>query len=201
MALSAVGSALVHINRNVIVKFAYEEKVDYLIFIDTDMMWSSKHIEKLVESGKDVISGLYTTRNLPQRYCVYDDNGNNRCKFIEEVPDVPFRCFAVGAGFLLLTQKVIRKMWDDKWKEGYPFDLMSHGLAYGKANVESMCLGEDISFSRRVHRQNFEIWCDPSVRIGHVAEVVRGKVEDEMIFKKRDNTMSQMFKRHNNEEV
>jgi len=179
LALSTAESSQIHINRNIIWKSAYDHKVDYLLYIDTDMMWRPDHITRLIESGKDIIGGLCTTRKKPPefKYCVYENDGNGRCHPVSEVPNFPFKCWAIGTGFLLITQKVIKKMWDDRWKEGYPFDLMPHGLAYGKANIESMYLGEDISFCRRVHRQEIDIWCDPSVLPGHVGELVFGKDE------------------------
>ena len=177
IALSVSEGGQVHINRNVIIKSAYENKADYLMFIDTDMMWLPEYIEKLVRSNKDVIGGLCTTRRRPQKVCVYENDGNGRCRPMQDVPNVPFRCWAIGTGFLLLSSAVVRRVWNEKARIGYPFDPIPHNLPYAKANIDSAYLGEDISFCQRLRRLEIDIWCDPSVKPGHVGELVYGKEE------------------------
>lgn len=179
LALTTSEGGQVHINRNVIFKEAYKLKVPYLLFIDTDMMWLPEHIDKLVRFDKDVVGGLCTTRRRPQKPCVYENDGNGRARPITTVPDTPFRCWAIGTGFLLLRREVIARVWDLKARDGYPFDPMPHGLPYAKANIESAYLGEDISFCARLRKQGFEIWCHPDVRPGHVGEIVLGVAEKE----------------------
>ena len=179
IALATSEGGQVHINRNVIFKQAYDLKVPYLLFIDTDMMWLPEHIDKMVKFDKDVVSGLCTTRRRPQKYCVYMSDGNGRCRPISNPPTVPFKCFATGAGFLLLKRSVIAKMWEHKAKYGYPFDPVPHGLVASKSSIESAYLGEDISFSSRLRKAGFDIWCHPDVLPGHVGEIVLGKEENE----------------------
>ena len=186
VALATAESSQVHINRNIIVRTAYEQKADYLIFIDSDMVWLTTYIEKLIKSGKDVIGGLCTTRKVRKTkdgspytpLCVYESDGAGRCRPIAEIPKVPFRCFAIGAGFLLLTKSIVRRLWDDRYKNGYPFDLIAHGLSSDKMTVESIYLGEDISFSWRLRKMGVDIWCEPSVRPGHVGESVYGVTDE-----------------------
>ena len=179
IALGTAEGGQVHVNRNVIVKIAYDQKVDYLLFIDTDMMWLPEHIDKLVKSGKDVIGGLCTTRKPPKKFCVYENDGNGRCKPITEVPNVPFRCWAIGTGFLLLSKSVVTRVWDERYKQGYPFDMIPHGLSNNKSSTESSFLGEDISFSWRLRKLGIDIWCDPSVRVGHEGRIVYGEPDKE----------------------
>jgi len=178
IALGTAEGGQIHINRNVIFKTAYDEKVDYLLYIDTDMMWLPEHIEEMVKFDKDVVGGLCTTRKRPQKYCVYESDGKGRCHPITEAPKVPFKCFAIGSGFLLLKRSVITRMWEHKAKYGYPFDPVPHGLLSSKSNIESDFLGEDISFSARLRKAGFDIWCHPNVKPGHVGEIVMGVAED-----------------------
>lgn len=178
IALATAESAQIQVNRNRIIEIAYDNKVDYLLFIDTDMMWLPAHIVKLVESGKEIIGGLCTNRKPNKAFCVYESDGTGLCRSIKQVPEVPFRTFAIGAAFLLLRKRVFRKMWDDRWREGFPFDLIPHGKG-SRANVASIYSGEDISFCQRARKQKFDIWCDPSVRPGHVGQRVYGAPEPE----------------------
>ena len=176
----------VHVNRNVIFKYAYDYKVPYLLFIDTDMAWLPEHVEKLVAFNKDVVTGLCTTRKKSPvsgkyHYCVYDSDGMGRCTPISRVPDVPFRCFGTGAGFLLIRRAVIVRLWDEKTKHGYPFDMIPHRLSADKSQVQSSYLGEDISFCARLRKLGIDIWCHPDVRPGHVGELVAGAPEKEVV--------------------
>jgi len=179
MGLSVAESAQIFLNRNIIVSHAVEHKVDYLIFVDTDMMWIPAHIEKLIDSNKDVIGGLCTTRKPPFRNCVYESDDGGGVRSIKETPMVPFRCFAIGSGFLLLRKSVITRIWDERYKHGYPFDPIVHNTSYEKSNTLTSFFGEDISFSARLRKMNIDIWCHPDVRVGHMGSLFCGVKEDE----------------------
>ena len=181
--LATVESSQVHVNRNGLWRIAYDTKVPYLLFIDTDMLWKPQHIERLVEFDKDVVSGLCTTRKQAPsgryHYCVYETDGTGRCRPMGSTPKVPFRCWAVGAGFMLIRRSVIVRMWEEKVKHGYPFDLMPHGLSPDKSHIESAFLGEDISFCARLRKLGIDIWCHPDVKPKHIGEVIIGAVDEE----------------------
>jgi hypothetical protein len=179
MGISTSESAQIHLNRNNIISEAYNHKADYLIFIDTDMMWESKHIEKLINFNKDVVGGICTTRKKPFAYCVYDSDGKGGIQSIKRIPKVPFRCFAIGTGFLLLRKSVITRLWDERAKHGYPFDPIPHGMTPSQTKVLTSVFGEDISFCCRLRKLGIDIWCEPSVRPGHVGSSLYGVGDDE----------------------
>lgn len=181
--LATAESSQVHINRNNIWHIAYDARTPYLLYIDTDMVWKPSNIERLVESGKDVISGLCTTRkhapNGKYHYCVYENDGAGLNRPMLSTPKVPFRCWATGAAFMLIRRPIIARMWDEKVKHGYPFDLMPHGLSPDKSHIESAYLGEDISFCARLRKLGIDIWCDPDVKPKHIGEALIGAADDE----------------------
>jgi hypothetical protein len=179
MALSISESAQIYLNRNIIMSKAYEHKVDYLVFIDTDMMWVPDYIERLINFNKDVVGGICTTRKKPFAYCVYDSDGKGSIKPIERIPKVPFRCFAIGTGFLLLKKSVITRLWDERAKHGYPFDPISHGMTPSQTKAQTSFFGEDISLCCRLRKMNIDIWCEPSVKPGHVGSSLYGVKDDE----------------------
>jgi len=175
-----VESAQVHMNRNIIFSSAYKNNADYLLFIDTDMMWLPSHIEKLIDFDKDVVGGLCTTRKTPLINCVYENNGRGLCKAIKDVPKVPFKCFAIGTGFLLIRKRIIRMMWEQRHKHGYPFDPIAHGLTEQETgHTKTGYRGTDISFCQRLRKVGVDIWCMPSVKPGHVGEMTFGRAEEE----------------------
>lgn len=182
--LATTESSQVHVNRNTIWHIAYDAKVPYLLYIDSDMIWKPKDVERLLKSSEDkeVISGLCTTRKQSPagnyHYCVYESDGTGRNRPMMSVPKVPFRCWAVGAAFMLIRRPIIVRMWEEKMKHGYPFDLMQHGLSPDKSKIESSFLGEDISFCTRLRKLNIDIWCDPAVKPIHIGEALIGAADD-----------------------
>ena len=42
----------------------------------------------------------------------------------------------------------------------------------GQAFIPDPKLGEDLAFCQRARASGSQIWCDPTVRIGHVAKIV-----------------------------
>lgn len=176
--LSLAESAQIHLNRNIIFRNAYEGKADWLLYIDTDMVWLPIDITTLVEFDKELCVGLCTTRKIPIRFCVYENNGHGEARPFKQIPDIPFRCFAAGTGFMLIKGSLVKRMWDNRFKDGYPFDPIPHGLSRSKTNVDSAYMGTDISFCQRVRKLGIDIWCHPDVKIGHVGATIAG-VEDE----------------------
>ena len=178
IAMATAESAQVHLNRNIICKSAYDNNADYLLFIDTDMYWMPSHIDTLIRFGRDVVGGLCTTRKTPQKNCVYENDGRGMCRSMTEIPKVPFKCFAIGTGFLLLSRMVVRTMWDNRHKDGYPFDPIPHGMSESECNALSAYRGTDISFCQRLRKRNIDIWCHPDVKVGHVGKMVYGRKDN-----------------------
>ena len=71
---------------------------------------------------------------------------------------------------MLLKKDVVSKMCD----LGQPFDMMQASeMGLGKA-VYTKLIGEDMSFCYRLQQNGYDIWIDPSVKIGHAnIEVIR----------------------------
>ena len=52
-------------NRNTIVKVAQEIKADYILFLDSDMVFPSTILTTLLSRKKDIVAGLYRKRYPP----------------------------------------------------------------------------------------------------------------------------------------
>ncbi|MFA4826468.1 MAG: glycosyltransferase family A protein [Methanoregula sp.] len=160
----------VHSLRNLLMQNA---KGDYLLFIDSDMKWSSSNIASLVKAEKPIIGGLYYKRRFPYGPVVYKyDAVKGTFDSVKAVPERLFQCDGIGTGFLLIHRGVI-----DKFKEpelcadwGMPFDPIK---VEAPGTAGSYFMGEDLSFCAKAKTLGIEIWCDPETVVKHVG---RGEV-------------------------
>jgi hypothetical protein len=75
---------------------------------------------------------------------------------IDEVPDDLFRVAACGFGCVLMKAEVLKQV------------MNTHG---GRCFLPDQKLGEDCAFCKRADDCGFEIWCQPTARVGHVGAV------------------------------
>lgn len=159
-------SPLVYDNRNKLFRKAYDDGVDYILFVDSDMDWNPEAIEKLVAFDKDVVCGLCFSRkpliknaHIPNILFKMD----GRYRAYNNIPNEPLRVDAAGMAFVLIKKNVIKTVTE---KYPHPFNPIYEG---------ERLLGEDVSFCERLNESGFEIWCDPTCRIGHLVQTSLGK--------------------------
>lgn len=148
-----------HELRNNIVKDARENNADYLMFIDTDLTFDHDGIVKLVKSDKDIIGGMYNMKSLPlvTTIKIADENGKRLDIKQFEVPKDVFKCHAIPTGFMLIKMSSIKDM-------EFPFGF--------DRDEEKQLVGEDIKFCIDAQALGLDIWCDPTIKIGHIGQYV-----------------------------
>ncbi len=144
-------------NRETIVETAIERGMTHLLFIDHDMVFEPQAVESLVNRNKDIIGAPFSLRTTPSDPFATvkkeDPHGN---KIWEEQGDL-IKCCAVGTGFMLINLEVFKKIkkpwfqleYDDKGELQY---------------------GEDMSFCRKAREAGFDIFCDTTVKLGHLGD-------------------------------
>jgi len=138
-------------------------KSDYLMMIDSDMVFKRDAIEHLVKQDKDVISGVAYKKAPPFEPVVANLTPNKQSyQFFADFPkDKSFQCEGVGGAFLLIKKKVIDAFTPEVIaKMGKPFNT--------KYRKNGNVISEDFSFCERVRELGFEIWVDPIPDLGHV---------------------------------
>lgn len=148
-------SAYLHENRNRICTKAIAEGSKWVLFIDADMLWGPHCVRTLIANDKDIIGVNYSTRR-PPTVSTLKFMGDDGCLIQGQVdlkPE-PMRCYACGAGFLLVKVdclKQIKPPWFDfsRWSDG-------------------SVLGEDIYFCKKAAEHGFEVWFNPLLKVGHV---------------------------------
>jgi len=150
-------SPLVSGARNFIAK---ECDKDFLMFVDSDIIFPPYSVWNLIERDKDIVGGLYYGKNESHKPIVYRLNENDRFENIIEYPKELFECDGIGAGFLLIKKKVLDAFTDDVIKKlGKPFNM--------RQKDDGSEEGEDLAFARRVKALGYKIWCDPTIKLGH----------------------------------
>ncbi len=96
-------TCLVHVNRNTIVEIGLEKGFSHVMFIDSDMIFPASAVTTLIKDDKDIVGGNYNVRGkFPLSRTV---NYNYPL-----LPEEPFICDSVAAGFLLVKASVFKRI-------------------------------------------------------------------------------------------
>lgn len=151
-------------NRNYCVVQAQKNGSDYLLFVDDDMTFPADTAERLLALDEMVVGVNSYSRCLPPSSTVglMDDKGkymhpDRHSAWEMRIPTVPFEAYFVGAGVMLINMKVFEKIE----KPFFDFKSDQNG---------QVVHGEDGIFCERVKKAGMQIWCDPTIEVGHLGE-------------------------------
>ena len=159
-------SSLIYDSRNSLVKEALENGFDRILWLDSDMVFDPDLMERLsarLDEGMDFVSGIYFKRKAPIRPVIYKDigyykDGENYTPAAITYDDYPkdsvFPIKGCGFGCVMHTTALAKKVLD---KYGLPFSPV-------------MGFGEDLSFCGRLTELGIPMWCDSSIKAGHVSQ-------------------------------
>ena len=136
-----------------------KKEYDYIMWIDSDIVFKPQHFFKLLEHDKDIVSGLYLKKpqtdsmaDIPTSFaCFVDDDYRNL--MTHEANGELINVRANGMGWMLVKKGVFEKI-DYPW-----FGMINHH-------------GEDLSFQLRAKDAGFDSYVDTSIIVGHEKEVV-----------------------------
>lgn len=156
-----VGS-LIYDARNKLSKQAILMEADYVMWFDSDMIFAPDTLEKMVEhmKDKDIVSGLYFRRSAPYSPVLFsklDFDGNvKKWEGYDNYPNETFEVEGIGFGCVMMKTSVLVDMACEfvNWFE--PMDGF----------------GEDLAFCRRAKKLGYRIWCDPTIKCGHVGHTI-----------------------------
>ena len=146
---------LVHIARDRLAKHAVNNEFTEVLWLDADMVFAPKIYEDLAMNGKDMICGSFISRHSPYVSCLF--KSLLPAERITEWGSDPFHVAGCGFGCVLMKTQVLKDV------------LERHD---GRCFIPDDKLGEDLAFCLRANRCGYQIWCDPTVRIGHVGHIV-----------------------------
>lgn len=161
-----IGS-LIYTARNDFCKGAITGDYDALMFFDSDIIFPPDTLERMiehVEAGKEIVTGLYFKRRNPFapvlcKTLEYDpETQASEWEDLTSLPDTkdPFEVAGCGMGCCIITKPVL-------------LDLL---LNYQTWFSPFANFGEDLAFCLRARAQGHKIWCDPSISLGHIGQLV-----------------------------
>ena len=149
-------SSIVAQARNNGVDMARGFGADYLLFLDSDMVFPRETLVRLLGHRRDIVGATYVKRTPPHDLLganLYLDRPPHPSGLIE-MRHLPTGCLMIKMSvFDALTKPYFRFLYDEASGE---------------------IIGEDYNFCDRARAAGFEIWCDPSLsfEIGHIGSQV-----------------------------
>lgn len=153
-------SSLIYDARNQLAAQALKAEADYILWLDSDMIVPPDVIPRMLkhmEDGKDFVSGIYFRRRAPFAPVLYSRiDREGHADFNDYPEDTVFEI--AGAGFGCCMTRV--SMLEDialNFKDWFtPFNNY----------------GEDLSFCLRALECGYKLYCDSTIKCGHVGTVV-----------------------------
>ena len=152
---------------------------DYMLWIDSDIVFNFKQVLQLILLDKDIAAGWYLTEDRRTTSIAHWSEGEEFAKSgvmnherLDTMVDFenkdgpklkrtkPFTCDYVGFGWVMIKQGVFEHP-----KMKYPW-FRPRLQSFNDGKIEDMC-GEDVGFCLDAIKAGFEIWCDPRIKVGH----------------------------------
>jgi len=157
------GDSLIPRGRNKICQMFLESEFKYLMFIDSDIVFSREHINRLRRHDKGIVGGIYLKKTLPYQPVM-------NAKLGDEDGLVVMR--EIGTGFMMIRRDVLGamyEMWpehrytpdDDEPKGGHYFDWFQVGVKNGRY------LSEDYFFCQMAADLGIKTYLDTSIMVEH----------------------------------
>lgn len=161
-----VGS-LVYNARNNLARQAIKTEADYVLWLDSDMVFSPDLLQRMMKVSKendiDFLTGLCFRRKPPYTPCLFDklerlENGAGASyTALMSVPDGRFKVGGCGFAGVLMTTDVI----------------LSVSAKFGGRMFDPLPgFGEDVAFCWRARQCGYDIWCDSEIELGHVGNCI-----------------------------
>ena len=147
---------------------------DYIMWIDSDIIFKTEDLIELLKMNKDITSGWYVQSNagiLSNQSTVVEhmnpqelyEKGSNKYETVEDMSrrTEPFKVDYCGFGWMLIKKGVYEKI-------PYPW-FVPRVIQLQKPDgtiLEDVC-SEDISMCEDFRKYGFDIWVHPKVRVGH----------------------------------
>lgn len=162
LAMYQTDSVVIPKARNDCVAQAKKMNAEWLMFIDSDMVFEPNYVEMLLEHDKDVVGGLCVKRVPPFNSTVYFRQSNKMYVPLDGADPSALKLNSLinvdgtGTAFLLVRMSVFDKLEQ-------PYFAMPEG-------AEGGVLGEDLYFCEKLDKAGVEMYVDTGVMVGHLGE-------------------------------
>jgi hypothetical protein len=168
---SICGCSVVSRARNLLAKEMLESQCDYLLFIDADINFEPEHILRLMAWGSDpkkgIVAGVPRTRSTTKTYIATLDEEDGQLT-MDSMGLV--RAKRVATAFMLVRREVFTQM-TEAHPEWVYMDQRVDGMVpclFDFMLTDEGYIGEDYLFCDRARELGFEVWIDPTIKLGHM---------------------------------
>lgn len=154
---------------------------DYLLWVDSDILFNRDSFERLLEADKDVVSGWYMDKDLNP---AFGFTKTQKSEYKEKTLPLPlydkdhlysfhndsdvegktqlYKIDWVGMGWILIKKGVMEQI-------KYPWFSPKLVRVLGRTPDDDavISLSEDLSFQLSLKEAGIDIWLDPLARVGH----------------------------------
>ena len=166
---TVIKNTLIYNARNTIAANSVKMGFDRIMWFDSDITFKADTLVRLSEAmdntGFDIISGLYFTRKEDCKPVIFDNLVYNvqedglvqsGATYYEEYPrDALFPIAGCGFGCVMTSVGLIKKL----------------GQKYGAPFTPLFGIGEDLSFCHRANKEGATMYCDSSIKCGHIGQM------------------------------
>lgn len=156
-----VTSPILANNRNELIDYG-DMNFDKILFVDGDIEFTVDNFDRLLDSGKEVITGNYKLRD--GTCCAFGLDQNEDKVFCKE--DGVQEALVSGAGFLLSDKEVFEFLLMRGINNYFYYPLIK-----GKYS------GEDMGFGLNLSKVNFKMYIDYDCRVNHITNRIFKPVE------------------------
>lgn len=158
--------SLIYTSRNNLGRQAIEHDFDYVLWLDSDMVFTPDLLERMLktmqENDLDFLTGTYFRRVAPYTPVLYDlleyhENGGANWSEYKKLPtEGLIEVGGCGFGCVLMSTEILMSV------QGR-FGTMFHPLP---------TMGEDLAFCWRARECGYKLMCDAGLVVGHVGTAV-----------------------------
>jgi GT2 family glycosyltransferase len=169
--------------RNMIVReFLDNQRAPWLLMVDTDMVFSSTALDRLVAAAdpvdRPIVGGLCFAQDddgdpYATMYEVTQETGSGRPEFVryrQWPEDSCVRVTATGAAFLLMHRGALQKV------EAAAGDMSAPWFRETPVGAPLSMMGEDLTFCLRCLAAGIPVHVHTGVQVGHMKSTMIGKV-------------------------
>lgn len=149
--------------RNELLKLAYDNNMESIVFIDSDQRWNPEALLHVVNSSHDVIGlpvisktdeyGKFNVKLHDLENLHYDEGGN-------------LEVTGIGTGFLKISRNALSALWNSNRELHFRGKNLRMICEYGE--VDGDFVSEDFLLCRKLKDLGFGIWIDPRQTVSHL---------------------------------
>ena len=148
--------------RNACVYRMLKGNFTHLFFMDSDMVFPKKTLQRLLDRDVDIVGGFYVRKRkgfLPTAFLKgHRIGGKYMTEWVTDYREVE----GIGTGCLLIKREVFEKVgvpwFEYKWS--------------GPLAPDGHMVTEDLTFCDKAIDKGYKIWCDGTIRCGHAGSFI-----------------------------